>query len=155
LAIQEITVKEAEQFANMLLAGVPALTAVAYFFPEGTPGLVLQENAAAWVRKRAVTEAITKIQGKNWLSMDPQERIEIALKKHYADMAFYLMNNNYSDLDQRASAKADKCREALEKKMAGTAGSDDPMVKLYNDLLSGKLKLGAASTVPPAAFIPN
>jgi hypothetical protein len=39
--------------------------------------------------------------------------------------------------------------------MAGTAGSDDPMVKLYNDLLSGKLKLGAASTVPPAAFIPN
>lgn len=137
--VRELDEQEAKQFATMLLAGVPPLTAVSYFFAEDTEPEVLAQAARLWPKRRVVTEALNKEQGKNWLSMEPEERIEFALKKHYNEMAFFLYSNNYSDLDGMKADKADKCRITLEKKVAGAAGIEDPLIKLYKDALAGKV----------------
>lgn len=138
---------QGENFAQMLLAGVPPGEAVRYFFPENTDSQVLANISRSWCRRREVTSAMTRLQGGNWLDMKPEERIKCALDKHYAEMAWFLYNNNYGDCEGGKKTKADTAREALEKKLAGTAGQMDPLARFYDDLVTGKLKKAA---MPPA-----
>ncbi len=135
----EINQKQAEAFAQMLLSGISPTIAVRYFFPEGTDDKTLESAAKHWPTRKIVTEALDKFQGKNWLDMEPMERIEKALQKHYNEAAFFLTANNYAEADGPKLKKMDACREMLEKKLAGNAGTEDPLVKLYQDILAGKV----------------
>jgi hypothetical protein len=139
MSFKDITDAEAKQFAVMFLAGVPPSHAVKYFFPEDTSPEELAHCARTWTQAPRVAKAITELQGKNWIDMEPQERIKTALEKHYNEMAFFIYHNPYGDLDDKKLAKADKCRDVLEKKLAGQAGVADPLTQLYQDMLAGKV----------------
>jgi hypothetical protein len=75
-----------------------------------------------------------------WQEMSLQERIQYAIDKHYAEMAYFLYSRNYADLQGAEKAKADTCRMTLEAKLAGMAGKLDALSQFYADLASGKIK---------------
>lgn len=126
---------EARQFALMLLAGAPASTACSYFLDATAPDEQIAFAAEEWPRQKEVLAAIRELTGGiPWHEMDPAERLKLALEKHYAEMAFFLWTTNYIDADGAAKIKADTCRQALEGKVAGTAGTSDPLRQFYETL---------------------
>ena len=132
------TAEQAEQFVQMLMAGLPSNIAITYFFYD--------EQAAAvhdrWVKSRAVQLATKKLQGnKNWQDMTTDERIQRSLDKQYNEMAFFMYSNNYATLTPAERQRADICRQTLEQKIAGMAGKLNPLVQFYEDLKSGRVKV--------------
>ena len=68
--------------------------------------------------------------------MSDEARSELALRKHFNEMAYYLWTNNYTELDGSGKVKADTCRQALQDKASGIAGQDSPIARFYHDLLN-------------------
>ena len=143
----------ADQFATMLMAGLPAADAVGYFYPDLDRREVVT-LALQWSRDALVQQAILRLQGKAWQEMSTDEMLRYAVEKNYKEMAFFLYSRNYSELTGAERAKADTCREALEAKLAGNAGKLSALEQFYEDLAKGKVKLGASS-VPAVAARPN
>lgn len=141
-----ITKDLAQQFALILSSGMPHLEAIRYFAPASMAGhpKLLAGEVDRWMKHRDVQAAIRLIQGKDWQAMDLPERITFAINKHYTEMAYFLYANNYNDLDGHSRAKADIVRQALEAKLAGTAGQRDALSQFMDDIRTGKVKLGKA-----------
>lgn len=143
------TAEQAEQFALMLQAGLPAAEALLYFLPEeqreqADPGQVALW-AKKWANSKAVAKAMVGLQQGEWSALDPKRRIELALEKHYNEMAYFLYTHNYVDLNAALDrAKADTCRVALEAKLAGLSGSTNALAAFWQDVSSGKLTLAGA-----------
>jgi hypothetical protein len=149
----ELNPAQSEAFAQMLLSGVSPAQAVLYFFPEGHPQSELESAAKWWPTRKSVTAAMEKLQGKKWLEMTVEERAKLSLDKDYSESAFLLMSRSYADADVSNTKKLDTCREMLEKKLAGAAGNDDPLVRFYQDVLAGKVPGVQRAKVPPPAPI--
>lgn len=144
------TKEEALQFALMLKAGMPASSAIWYFFddPDEDPTRV-QFELERWVRSKTVRAAINIVQGKSWEKMTLAEQIQFAIDKHYAELAYFLYSHNYSELSGQDKSKADTCRAALEAKLAGMAGKMDALSRFFEDVRLGVVKLGGLPMVPP------
>ena len=134
---RKLTHHEASQFAAMLLAGAPVVDAVGYFFPEDVHEAFIAEAVEMWPAQEEVLKALQKISGgEAWHTMSDEARSQLALRKHFNEMAYYLWTNNYTELDGSGKVKADTCREALREKASGLAGKDSPIVRFYHDLLN-------------------
>lgn len=144
------TKEQALQFAIMLQAGLPASEAVLYFTDSDDPR-ELNEMLGLWLRSRVVKSAITELQGKSWADMSLDERIKRALDHHYNTLAYFLHSNHYAEVGEKDKAKLDTARNALEAKMAGTAGKGDALSRFFDDINSGKLKL----SIPNGIQRPN
>tara|TARA_R100001143_G_C3332307_1_gene120078 strand:+ start:416 stop:895 length:480 start_codon:yes stop_codon:yes gene_type:complete len=128
---------EASQFAAMLLAGAPIVDAVGYFFPDDAHEAFLADAIEDWPVQKEVLEAIQRYTGgEAWHTMTDEARSELALRKHFNEMAYYLWTNNYTELDGSGKVKADTCRQALQEKASGIAGQDSPIARFYHDLLN-------------------
>ena len=79
--------------------------------------------------------------GKSWQEMSLEERIHFSIDKHYSEMAYFLYSHNYSQLVGTDRQKADICRQALEAKIAGTAGKMGPLEQFWADIKTGKVTL--------------
>ena len=121
---------EAEQFALMLLSGAPIRDVVGYFLDENSPEEVVMDAAEMWPGQH---------------KMSDQQRLEVALKKHYNEMAYFLWSSNYAEIDGKERLKADTCRTALEVKVAGMAGQDSPLTRFYADMLEKSEPKGKVS----------
>jgi hypothetical protein len=129
--------EEAAQFAAMLLAGAPVVDAVGYFFPEDVHEAFVAEAIEEWPVQKEVLEALQRYTGgEAWHKMSDEARSELALRKHFNEMAYYLWTNNYTELDGSGKVKADTCRQALQDKASGIAGQDSPIARFYHDLLN-------------------
>ena len=144
----ELTPEIATQLALILQSGMPVVEAVRYFLPEDTDLASARVVAERWQRSPRLGKAVSALQGKSWQHMSLEERMALAIAKHYCEMAYFLYSRNYAELEGSAKAKADTCREAIERKVAGTAGSQDPLTKFLADVSSGRLKLGAPLAPP-------
>lgn len=140
------TPDEALAFAIMVDAGMPSTEAIRYFLNEEELESVQATTTLhnRWVRSAAFKSAILKVQGKSWEKMTLDERVKFAVNKVYTEMAYYLYSHNYSVLDGASKNKADTCREALERRLAGTAGKLSGLDEWYKDVLNKKV------TLPPA-----
>lgn len=138
------TDEQALQFCMMMRAGLPATDAIRYFIETDDPGL-LAVALKKWRRAPAVNKAWTKLQGKDWMDMSLEEQLKAGLDMTYRGMAFVLYNTNYAEATSTEKAKLDTARLAIEAKLAGTAGSQDPMSRFLADLQAGKF---AAITAP-------
>lgn len=136
---------QAYQFCVMLQAGCPAAEAIRYFIETDDPG-ELAQICRKWRVCRAVMAAQRKLQGKSWTEMSLEEKMKAGLDMAYAGMAFVLYSTNYSDATAQEKTKFDTARQAIEAKLAGTAGSQDPMSRFLADLQAGKF----ASITSPA-----
>lgn len=121
--------EQAFEFVLMLETGLNAATALSYFFDDPS---TIEIALIHWPGHRAVLKAFERIHSKPWQQLDPSERIEMALKKHYSEMAYYLWTHHYGETWGREAEKADKCRLALEQRLAGTAGLS-PLEKFWKD----------------------
>lgn len=134
---------QAEQFCLMLNAGMPSLDAIKYFLAEGewTAGAV-QAVHDKWVNSGAVKKAWAVILGKSWQDLDLDARIQFAIDKHYAELAYFLYSHNFSSVAGADLVKANTARGVLETKLAGLAGRGDALSEFLLDLQKGKVKLG-------------
>lgn len=128
---------QAFQFCVMLQAGLPSSEAIRYFVESDDPG-ELATLLRKWRHCAAVQRAQKKLQGKSWIDMSLEEKLRAGLDMAYASMAFVLYSTNYSEATSQEKAKLDTARQAIEAKLAGTAGSQDPMSRFLADLQAGK-----------------
>lgn len=129
----------------MLLGGIPAMVAAAYFLPSSTDPSEIRLAAQEFSRQPEVAEALQRLSGGvPWHKMEPEARLKLALEKTYAEMGFFLWSHNYADLSGPEKDKADRCRDVLERKLAGTAGQGNPLDKFYEEVLmqTRKQKIG-------------
>lgn len=136
---------QALQFAIMLQAGLPAAQAIQYFAVSDDP-LEVGQMLKKWMASRAVRTAQTRLMGASWQEMSLEARIDAALNQHYAGMAWLLFSQHYADANSADKGKLDSARQALEARKAGTAGKGDALSRFFDDLNTGKLKLGQVQT---------
>ena len=141
--MQKLNDTEAQQFALLLMAGVSPASAATYFLPSKVQDEALQEAAQTWCHQREVMKHVEAMSGGPWEKLTKEQRLQVALDKMYAEMAFFLWSHSYGDLQGLDRQKADTCRAALEAKLAGTAGKGNAIERFYEDLL----KLGGAKGV--------
>ena len=140
------------QFALICSTGMPTREALCYFLPEDELDHgVVDRTLERWMRSKVVQEAIDAVQGKSWQVMQPMERVRFALDKTYNEMAYFLYSRNYTELSGPEKAKADTCRVALEAKLAGTAGQLGQMERFWDDVLAGRVRLGAPPPIRQVA----
>lgn len=131
--------EQAQQFAIMLSAGLPAEDAIVYFTDSTDPN-ELEEMLRSWLSSRAVKSAILALAGKPWNEMTIDEKIRSSLDFTYSSMAYFLLTHNYGSLGRDDKAKADSARAVLEAKLAGTSGRGDALSEFFADLRADKLK---------------
>ena len=137
------TPEQAYQFALMLQAGMPASDAIRYFFEAPDQKAMCDR----WLASRELAKAVRTLQrDKGWQEMSTEERIQLAVDKNYNEMAYFLYAHNYSELAGAERAKADICRQALEARIAGTAGKLDAITRFWDDIRSGRVTLLGDST---------
>ena len=142
-----LTPDQAQEFARIVLSGVPLQRAARYFLPTDLEHDEVRDEAAHFWAQPEVQSALEALTGGvPWQRLSKEERLSIALDKHYAELAYFLWSTNYSELDGAGKQKADTCRQALEAKLAGTAGKGNAMERFYEDLLVA-YKKGAVSKV--------
>jgi hypothetical protein len=141
--------EQALQFAVMVNAGLPPSEAILYFTQE-TDTRLLAELTRAWQRSREVRKALASLMGRSWTEMSLQERCQAALDQHYTQLAYLLFSSHYAEAQQADKTKLDTARQALEAKLAGTAGKGDVLSQFFDDVRSGKVKLARPVAVLPS-----
>lgn len=131
---------QAQQFALMLQAGLPASEAIQYFTESDDP-VELGEMLKSWARSSTVKRAQVALLGKSWTDMSLDEMIQHGLHHHYAQLAYLLYSHHYGEVSVADKSKLDTARASLEAKQAGNAGKTDALSRFYDDITSGKLKL--------------
>ena len=108
----------------MVLSGVPVGEAVRHFCDAEEEDDRLAGYAERW-----------PVQDEVWHELTDSTRLDVSLKKHYNEMAYFLWSTNYVELEGSAKVKADTCRAAIEAKVAGMAGKESPLAAFYHNLL--------------------
>lgn len=132
---------QAMAFATMLLSGLPAQDAILYFIDVELSPLELAQMLSRWRTHYLVKRSMTTLMGKPWQKLSDEERHVLALRNHYNQLAYVLWNSHYADAQGNDKQKLDTARQALEAKVAGTAGKNDPLTQFFADIESGKVKL--------------
>jgi hypothetical protein len=137
-----VTLDQLNDWAIMVVSGMPTRDALAYFAPDVMDPTLFEEFHNKWVRSKEFGEALSRAGSPVFQKLDFKAKLDYALKKQYSEMAYFLHSHNYAELEGPALSKANMCREALEKKVAGTAGAADPMTQWWADVASGRVQLG-------------
>lgn len=146
-----LTADTAYEFVKLLHAGLSGLDALAYIAPDYLGTIAEDADAqrallTAWARSRLVLEATTKLNSAPWQSLDPEARLQIALDKHYAELAYFLYTHDWSEAEGTDLKKATDAREALAKRLEGSdSTTDSPMAAFMRAVQSGEIRMG----IPP------
>jgi hypothetical protein len=144
--MRPLSAAEADQFALMLLSGAPVSDAIQYFCDPLTPEELQAEAIEQWPAQSDVLDALQRYTGgEAWHRMTDEQRLEVAIKKHYNEMSYFLWTVNYVEAAGADKLKADTCRVALETKLAGMAGQESPLARFYHDMLAKYDHQGAIS----------
>ncbi len=102
--------------------------------------------ALAWQRDPQLLAATSELNGAEWQDIDSERRLQIALDKHMAELAYFLYSHSYDGLMGRDVDKADHARDAIMEFLAAKGGDPDaPWMKHLKDLVD---KIGSDSVVP-------
>lgn len=126
---------QAHQFAKLLLAGVPQPDALCYVLGSVEPGII-ELALPRWMRSPRVVDALATLNGGRWPSLDADARMDIALDKHYAELAHYLYTHDYDTAEGKTLSKLDKAREALESQRTGRIQANSPFMRFLNAILA-------------------
>jgi len=130
---------QAKQFALLLFAGVAPSEAIQVFLDlEDYKQLV--GALEVWRKNRMVRAALNDLRGGAWERKPTEDMIEQALEQHYRQLAFTLDNMHYFEASPQDRQKMDMARDALEKKVAGTAGTSDGLTEFMEALRRNKVK---------------
>ena len=143
---RRLTKTEADQFATMVMSGAPVAEVVRYFWDVEMPEEVLLLCEERWPQQKEVQAAVRKAMGNEpWHRMTDAQRLDVSLKKHYNEMAYFLWTTNYAECDGGEKLKSDTCRQSIEAKVAGMSGKESPLASFYHDLLQRFEQQGKAN----------
>lgn len=139
------------------MSGVPFMSALAMCDPtyyaycsglldEDARDAKLRTWALAWQRDPALLAATTAMNGDDWQSLDAERRLQIAIDKHMAELAYFLYSRSYASLVGKDVDKADNARGAIIDFLKSKGGDPDaPWMKHLKDLVD---KVGFEHAVP-------
>ena len=134
---RKLTKSEAAEFATMVLSGAPVAEIVRYFWDIEVPDEVLLGCEDQWPVQQEVVAAVRlQMGGDSWHRLTDAQRLDVSLRKHYNEMAYFLWTTNYAEIGGSDKLKADTCRQSIEAKVAGMAGRESPLAQFYQDVLS-------------------
>lgn len=139
LAIVPPDETQAKQFALLLFAGVAPSEAIQLFIDVSDYKQLLAA-LEVWRKNRAVRRASNELRGGAFERKTTENMIAGALEQHYRQLAFTLENMHYFESTPQDRQKLDSARDALEKKVAGTAGASDGLTEFMNALRANKVK---------------
>ena len=141
-----LTATEAKELASMILSGAPVGEAVRYFRVAELPEETLIACVELWPVQPEVLQALEQqTGGVPWHQLTDDQRLDISIRKHYNEMAYFLWTTNYTECDGASKLKSDTCRQAIEAKVAGMAGKESPLASFYHDLLQRYEQQGKAN----------
>ncbi len=149
---------QADLAAVLLFAGLSIDDVLRRMYPDASDEAVA-EAAIDWLRSEQMARATDVVLGGRWETLDPDRRLELALNKHYAELARFLLTVNFRDADGLDLKKLESAREALSAKVEGREGAGDLMVAFLKDVMAGKVKaqatagLGDLPMVPPPSAL--
>lgn len=131
--------------AKLLMAGVPFDSVLALCDPEyyayvhghdpDRAESMMSKWALAWQRDPLLLSANTELVGAEWQDLDGERRLQIAIDKHMAELAYLLYSRSYATLQGRDVDKADNARTAILEYLAAKGGDPSaPWVKYLREL---------------------
>lgn len=150
MAYQPPTAEQAQVFAELVDCGIPSCHAAMIANPE-IDLAVSVDVGKRWERDGAVRSAQVLAMGGDWRKLTDEQRFKYALKRHYNQIAYFMATHNWGESQTSDLAKLDKGRDALEKKLAGTAGLGDPTTAFWEKALRGELSGLSVPKRPEAA----
>lgn len=146
------------QFVKLLNAGLPAPMALQYISPEFWAALTETEKKLAikrWMGSVLIRDAVTALNKGEWQELDKDARIDIALDKHAAELAYLLYTHNINEVEDGLTLrKMTEARTALLDMLKMQQGdTDGPFAHMVADLLAGKIgaELGPPQLSEPGA----
>lgn len=146
------TEAQAYEFAKLLRSGVPQPDALAYIVGPGLDPHTTHSALTLWLRSPAVRDALALLNGGAWPALAPEARLDVALDKHYAEMAYYLYTHDYDQATGPELRKLDTAREALEQQRTGRLQQNSPFMKFLTAILkpgADLLRLGNGESSMP------
>lgn len=128
------TEQQAYEFAKLLRSGVPQPDALAYVLGPTDPHTT-HAVLALWLRSPALREALAMLNGGAWPTLAPEARLDVALDKHYAEMAYFLYTHDFEQASGAELRKLDTARTALETQRTGRLQANSPFMKFLTAIL--------------------
>lgn len=139
----KLTPEYAREFVKLLHAGIPASQTLSYFAPEHFASLrpsKRREWLTRWQNSPLMAEAATAFTKGAWQDLDKDSRLQVAIDKHMAELAYFLYTTNYQRADGTDLKKLTDARTAIMAFMAeGDGDADTPMMRALKELLDGKI----------------
>lgn len=144
-----LTPELATEYVQLLHAGLPPFTALAYFAPDHYGHLDDPQRKAwltRWVNSPLMARAAATLNGGDWHRLEHEQRLDLAFTKAMSEMAYFLYTNTYQDCVLPADRdRWTQAREAIASWLAKNEGDEDsPMLRALRDIIEGK-----AGTGPP------
>lgn len=139
----DLTPLAAIQLVQMLHAGIPADKALVYFSVEHYDACTPKQRAAwlsDWCNSPRMLQATRDFLKGEWHELDPDARLQIALDKHLAELAYLLYTTDYRTAEPPDVRKLDTARDAITAYVKESAGGEEtPFIKAMRDMLEGKM----------------
>ncbi len=151
--IPRLTVDLARTFVRIIMAGVPADQALVYCAPHVQSADGQAVAVQAWANDPLMAAAVVAFNGAEWHCLDADKRIELALDKHAAELAYFLYAHSFEHAAGDELKKLSDAREALVELTKGEGEPDGPWAQMVKDLMAGTI--GTALGPPTLATIPT
>lgn len=145
------TEQQAYDLAKLLRAGVPQPDALAYVLGPGLDPRSASAILFTWLRSPALRDALATLNGGAWPTLAPEARLDVALDKHYAEMAYFLYTHDFEQATGPELRKLDTARQALEAQRTGKLQANSPFMKFLTAILkpgADALRLGSGEGMP-------
>jgi len=122
-----LTPKLAGEYARLLHAGCPAVSATQYLRPQLSREMA-KHITPSWMASALVREAVEQLNGGAWVSLPAEKRYELALQKHLSELAYFLHSHNFNEARDKDTLEMFKqAREVLKAELKGAPDDLDPM----------------------------
>lgn len=144
----------AREFVKLLHAGIPSLDALGYFAPAHFASLSInsrKEWLSRWQNSPIMAKAASAFAGGNWQDLDKDARLQLALDKHMAELAYFLYTADYAKSEGLDYKKLTDARTAIMQMMSeGEGDTDTPFMRAMRELMEGKVADALGKPIMPA-----
>ncbi len=144
----------ADELALLLETGLTEDMAVHALVPGISPEACARA-VVRWMKHPLMLGAVTTLHGGKWHRLTPDQRISLALSKHRAQCARYLMETEFSSTTGLAFTKLSEARSVLEKFTAGEIDPSDPLAAFARTAKAVMEKAAQAQSERPRGYGPD
>jgi hypothetical protein len=131
-------------------AGLGYADALRYLFPD-LDRAGLRVAYTRYFRSIEYLSALERVNGGAWETLEPKRRLEIALDRHVAEMAYFLITTPFHTLVTGPGGNFEMAREArkvIEAKLGSEGGSNDPLVRFAKAAIASAAREAKGELLP-------